>query len=290
MGYPYEQKPDVWFRFWVWLACAVGVQLILLVRHLTTSPSRRKEILEKNVRDYAQAECLKSQIFPRFANTRSDAFPLREGEIEGSWRPFKVEHFASQSLRGDISGQVCLDWRSFFRSGSGEVSGQLKQLAVPDLLDLSSVVFFENDRGETLRVLVPSPRATKETLARLIESYVGRDDPRGYHSGGILTRGTHTYEALKQFTTDETSLTTPISHPALLDRLDASTQKSLEVRPEVRVTGEMVQEGVALATALTVEGEKRTFFPSGYLGELASGFAFALDQDREPGNLLAAVA
>lgn len=207
--------------------------------------------------------------------------------LAGLWRAFKVEHFASQSLRGDLAGKVCLDLRALF-TGNGRVNAQLKQLAVPDLLDMSSVVFFENDQGETLRILVPSPRATRETLARLIESYVGRKED-GHYFGGVLFDGTHVHDALRQFTTEEPVLLQPISHPALLDRLDAAAQKPFETRPAVQVIGEKVQDGVALATALVVDGARRMFYPSGYLGEFAASVAFALDQERQPGNLLETV-
>ncbi len=265
----------------------VVVMIIIWGRHVIVSPERKAKILEENSTDYAQAECLRAQIFPRFAGVRSDEFPLRESAITGSWRAFKVEHFVSQSLRGDITGNVCLDVRSFFM-GDGRVNAQIKQLAVPDLLDMSSVVFFENDQGETLRVLVPSPRATKETLARLIEMYVGKHSNNRYYHGS-LSEGTHVHDALKQFTADESSLLHPISHPMILDRLDAATHRPVEARPVVQVIGETVQDGVALATALVVSGLKSTFFPSGYLGELASGIAFTLDRDRKPDNLLEAV-
>ncbi|MBI4135995.1 MAG: hypothetical protein HY481_00380 [Candidatus Vogelbacteria bacterium] len=248
---------------------------------------RKQKIYEDNAEDYARAECLKTQIFPRFSGTRSDEFPLKETELPGSWRAFKVEHFASQSLRGDITGKVCLDIRSFF-TGNAQISAGLKQLAVPDLLDMSSVVFFENEHGETLRVLVPSPRATKETLARLIEFYIGKKQ-YGHYDGGVLSYGTHVHKALRQFTADESSLLSPISHPALLDRLDAAAQKPTAAKPAVTVIGEMVQNGVALATALVVDGVKKIFFPSGYLGEFASGIAFTLDTYQKPSNLLEAV-
>ncbi|MBI2100829.1 MAG: hypothetical protein HYT47_02315 [Candidatus Vogelbacteria bacterium] len=272
-------------------ACGGALTVTVLISWLlwqSRGRPRKQKIYEDNAEDYARAECLRTQIFSRFSVTRSDKFPLRETEIAGEWRAFKVEHFASQSLRGDITGKICLDIRSFFTGNGGQVSAKLKQLAVPDLLDMSSVVFLENERGETLRLLVPSPRATKETLARLVELYIGKKQ-YGSYEGGVISTDTHVHKALQQFTVEENTLLSPISHPALLDRLDAATQKPAAVRPAVTVIGEMVQNGVALATALAVDGVKRIFFPSGYLGEFASGVAFALDKERKPANLLEAV-
>lgn len=287
------ENSDLGLRTWLWSVCIMAAiwaffALCALYGYLTRVVPGKPPILEENVRDYNRAQVLKATIFPRFTNTRSDEFPLRETPIRGIWRAFKVEHFVSQSLRGDISGRFCLDLWSFF-TGSGQVSTQLKQLAVPDLIDMSSIVFFENDAGETLRVLVPSPRATKETLARLIETYIGRNNEYNRYEGGIVTDGTYVHETLRQFTADESSLLEPISHPAVLDHLDAATHKSPESRPAVQVVGEMIQKGVALATSLTVEGVKKVFYPSGYLGEFASGVAFVLDKERQPANLLETV-
>lgn len=275
-----------------WLAPLIGLAILGLIflffhwlpRHLyrRCGTPKKNQILAENARDYSVAQALRTQIFPRFASTRSDGFPLRESEVPGQWRPFRVEHFVSQSLRGDLTGKICLNLWDFFHGRGAEVKSQIKQLSVPDLTDMSSVVFFENEVGETLRVLVPSPRATKETLARIIEAYVGNKDE------GDKTN-THVQDALEQFTTDESTLLQPISHPMILDRLDAATQKPAETRPTVQVVGEQIQSGVVLATALVVGGIKKIFFPSGYLGELAAGISFTLDKDRQPQNLLEVV-
>jgi len=270
-----------------YLAC--GLWLIVRRIKFTLDHKSRDQILQDNARDWSQAGCLRTEIFPKFANVRSDQFPPRENALEGLWRAFRVEHFTSQSLRGDITGEACV--KSLF-AGDGKINAQFRQLAVPDLLDMNSVVFFRNDLGETIRVLIPSPRATKETLVRLIEFYLGCPLEHYWETtyrASALSAGTHVHEALKQFTVSEASLLQPISHPELLDRLDVATQEPLEKRPLVQVIGAPVQRGVALATALAIDGVKQIFYPSGYLGDFASGVAFVLDRNSKPANLLEAV-
>lgn len=62
-----------------------------------------------------------------------------------------------------------------------------------------------------------------------------------------------------------------LSHPQLLDSLDASCEEPPAERPNVHVVGEMIQEGVMLATALEVDGERSVFLPSGFFRELSEG-------------------
>ncbi len=259
-----------------WLGVSVISFLISACLYKVGGERKKQQIFEKNLLDYNMAQTFSNAILPRFVVERSDQFPLQENELEGDWRAFRVEHVASHSLRGDLAGRLNISLRSLFGGGGNqEVSLNLTQLSTPDLLDMSTIIFFQNDRNETLRVLVPSPRATKEMVTRIVEMYAG-----------TIETGTHLNQALISFNADENSLLTPISHPMILDRLDAATQKPQVDRPPVKVIGNLVQDGVALATALVVDGAKSVFLPSGYLGQLSSAISLGLNQTRKQPNLL----
>lgn len=217
-------------------------------------PSRQsaRAIYLTNQRDHERSVALQ-EVLTRFATTPSADLSVIESELPGEWRPFAIEHHVSSTIRGELSGQLHVGWT---------FSGQARGRTTPDLLDDSSVLFLR-DGANTMRVIVPSPRTTREMLADLLERWLEKT-PRGYDVGYTHTRG-----VLAQFRCSDRTLIEPITNPRAIDRLHAACEEPLDQRPPVIVRGNVVQPGVALCTALRVEGREFTFMPSGFFQALS---------------------
>lgn len=252
---------------WIFAGLATLPWLISGVTAATIGRGRKREILSENEVDYATSVKLKEAL-ANFSNTPVSSFGTLEPEVEGRWKPFRVEHFVSNSIRGTITGQGC----GIFSGISRE---DCQSISIPNLLDTSSVVFLR-DGERTLRVLVPSPRATREILVKAIELWA-KDMP--YNS--------HTRQVLQNFVLEDKVLAEPISHPQLIDALDASCEAPPESRPNVTVRGSLIQEGVALATTLKVDNkEEKVFLPSGFFRKLTQGVNRGLGLTTGPNALI----
>jgi len=230
----------------------------------------RRHIFEQNKADYHQSRKLK-QGLEKFSSVKSSDFPVSEQKISGKWKPFRIEHFISNSLRGEITGQITLRGGGLLASTCrGTMRGSTKGIALPNLLDSSSILFFK-DGNKTLRVLLPSPRATRELLIKTLEIWMKKKP-----------RFTHTYDVLNKYAISDQNLLHPISHPQLIDSLDASCELSGKQRPKVGVRGELVQPGVVLATALEVGGKQSIFLPSGFFSALTNQIVPFIEQAQKP--------
>lgn len=224
-------------------------------------------ILKANREDYVRSQQL--AIFFRNYRAMSPAgleelgTPYSEG-----LRPFVVERHLSDAVRGELHGE--LEGHISFFSGriSGTIQGPVQGYSVPDLADASVLLLLRNERDNTLRVLLPSPRGTRELIARGVETWLGAQDSR-----------THTYKTLKRFRLSD-AFVDELSHPEVVDRLAASIDgRSLAERPTVRVWGVPIQPGVVLATALAVaDGQPRVFFPSTFIRDFSEDGATILSE------------
>ncbi len=230
----------------------------------------RASIILQNETDFNRSLQLKEGLH-RFKTAEVTDYPVTEKGIEGDWKPFRVEHFISNSLRGEIVGEIELHGNILFGGIlKGTMNGSMKGLAVPNLLDASSILFLKGPSG-TLRVLLPSPRATREFLVKTLEHWLFE-----------LPKNSHTYKALQEFSVADDHLLNPISNSQLVDSLDASCDTLITERPSVGVIGKKIQDGAVFATALEVNGTRKIFFPSGFFGELAVHVASSFKQASEP--------
>lgn len=240
-----------------------------------TYRKNRASIILQNEADFNRSLQLKEGLH-RFKTAEVTDYPVTEKGIEGDWKPFRVEHFISNSLRGEIVGEIELHGNILFGGIlRGTMNGSMKGLAVPNLLDASSILFLKGPSG-TLRVLLPSSRATREFLVKTLEHWLSEPP-----------KNSHIYKALQEFSVAD-DLLNPISNPQLVDSLDASCDTLITERPSVGVIGEKIQDGVVFATALEVNGTRKIFFPSGFFGELAVHVAPFLKQAGKPKMLMVA--
>ena len=237
----------------------------------------RQEILLRNKIDHELSLKLKEGL-RIFATTKSSAFPITEKAVEGDWRPFRVEHFLSNSLRGGFLGEGKISMSFMAGFAKGHIKGTSDGVAIPNLLDTSTILFLKGATGgATLRVLIPSPKVTRDLFSGTIKQWLNRVEDY-----------THIRRVLDDFVMGDTNLLEPISHPQLIDSLDATIELSSKERPSVIVRGEKVQDGVVLATELEINGERSVFMPSGFFRELASKVMPLLDQAQSP-TMLATV-
>lgn len=236
---------------WIGVLIAIILNMVIVAR---SWKAVRLQILENNVKDYNAMLDFKLAL-NKLQSLKVTEHELVEPALFGSREPFRVEHFASDSLRGDLHGTIVLQgWLVL----NGALVANFKGESTPSLLDLSSILFLQGE-SDTLRVIIPNAKVTKLMFAGTVERWLERQP--GF---------THVHKALREFEISDDSLVAPISNPQVLDALDASCQKPLGTRPRVVVYGEQLQPGVALATALEIDGQRQVFLPSGFFRELAN--------------------
>jgi len=256
------------FLFWIGIF-VLSSSLAFLVNYLLSGrryKRRKNEILAENETDYWQSLRLKP-ILDNLSSISVSDFPVLEEEVTGTWKPFRVEHFVSESVKSQIFGQVKLNLFSL----KSTVMGISRSVATPNLLDSSSVLFLRNSKGKTLRALIPSPRTTKQMIVGAMEQWFS-DAPEDSYA----PRQSHTHGVLEACFFSEEKVVAPISHPQMVDSLDSSCELDFDQRPTVGVTGQQIQEGVVVATALEVDGKKNIFLPTGFFQKLADGVSSAV--------------
>lgn len=224
----------------------------------------RKRAFYKNKEDYEQSLQLKKAL-DKFISINVSGYPVSDKKIGESWKVFRVEHFLSDSLRAQFSG-------SFVGLFAGTIEGYFTGSSIPNLLNSSSVLFLENESGETLRVLIPSTQVIKDMLVKTIEGWKK-----------CVPCSTHVSKVLHEFSLKDENFISPLSHPAFLDRLDLSCKLPFEEKPGVSVKGILLQEGLSMGTALSGGGKQKMFFPTTFLKELSGEVASILNESiKEP--------
>ncbi len=231
------------------LGIAITFTLIMRLLRRRRYLERREDILAENAKDYHNSLALAGglgELMRQYA-----LHSVKEDFVPGEWRPFRVEHHLSQSIRGELSASVQMYgwWR-------GEVDGRMQGRNVPNLMDDSAIVFLQGPSG-TLRVLLPSPTVARETITRILER-CRRED----------LAGTHLRRALDEFALNDRALMEPLTHPQLIDHLDASCQLPAEHRPVVGVAGQVLQPGVVVASAVQLGQQAAIFMPTGFFQAL----------------------
>lgn len=210
---------------------------------------RRRQIFRKNAQDLQCSKRLAAALAD-LSEVDVVEMSVTEQQINGCWRPFRVEHTLSGSLRGECKGYMS--------------HGYLTGVISPNVLESSSVLFLQNDDGKTLRALVPAQSAAREMLAQAVTAWADR---AGYEKGWY-GNSTHLGNVLHAFAMKR-SWADGLAHTGTIDMLDASCQKAIGERPVVHVLGKQIQDGVALATALQVNGETKVLLPTNFFGRLA---------------------
>lgn len=209
----------------------------------------RFSILLENARDYRRAQLL-WQALERLTHPDPELTSVVEKQVGGGWRPFRVEHTLSGSLRGSVGG--------------GTFTGSM----TPNLVESSSVLFLQNDAGATLRALLPSQGAAAGMLAAAFQYWEDKANPH-YLWRSNYQKGTHVSDVLHHFARLG-SLPVHLAYAQAIDMLDASCQKPLEERPVVHVKGNLIQDGVAFVSALEINGEPAVLIPTTFFARLTA--------------------
>jgi hypothetical protein len=236
-------KSAIWFLYW--LGFSLITWLFIFKKNGKKWKKGRQTIFSRNEADYNLSLRLKNAL-EKISSVKSSNFPVTDQAVGSQWKPFRVEHFVSNSLKAEITGCGGL---------FVPFNGFAKGVAIPNLLDSSSVLFLKNN-GKTLRVIIPSSRTTQEMFAKTIGLLL----PDRY--------GSFVYRTLQNFSVSDENLLGPLSHPEFIDMLDSSCELPLEQRPEVIVKGQQIQKGVAIATTLGVGRKEKIFLPSGFLQKI----------------------
>lgn len=217
----------------------------------------------KNARDFRLAQKLEHGL-AKLKAENIVSFSPTHSFIDGDWKPFRVERGLTGAMRGEIS--------------QGSFTGTM----TTSILDSSSVLFLENGDGQTLRVLIPSPATAVDMLARSLiiwRVYAGFDT--GYDGDyNARNKDTHLSRTIKQFALAD-KWQRALTHPDVIDAIDASCQRPAGNRPTIRIRGTLVQKGVALATAIEVNDVVSVFVPTGFFAALTSTVAAAVPRAKE---------
>ncbi len=263
-----------------WIIATILYIIALLINHLLRRniyAKEKAEIIAQNEVDYWQSLKLNEAI-KKFSVTKSTDFPVVEQPIGEKWKPFRIEHFMSNSLRQSITAKFDGYGGGIFGGPiTGSIQGNAKGISIPNLLDSSSVLFLKN-KTETLRVLIPSPRATKELFVQALEHWLKN-----------LPKDSHTQNALKSFSMDDSNLLDSISHPQFIDSLDSNCELSIDQRPDVTVRGILVQGGVALITSIETKEKQEIFLPSGFFSAVTRKISEIADQRISEPNIVKTV-
>lgn len=232
----------------------------------------RRDILEvyrANARDLYRSRKLAELLAP-LRDTDPIGFPVANEMVGNEWIPFRVERGLTGSMRGEICG--------------GKFTGTLTS----NLLDSSSVIFLQNTAGDTMRTLIPSPATSAEMLAQSLECWRKNAGYKVDHYADYFDRhqDTHVSGIIHRFARSD-QWTDGLTHPEVIDAIDASCKKSEDVRPVIRIYGALIQKGVALATAMEIDGKQRTFVATGFFQALTKAVQHAVPHATEP-RLIAA--
>lgn len=229
----------------------------------------RFKVYLANARDFHQSRKLATALAPLRSADLID-FPVANNVIGGEWKPFRVERGVTGSIRGEIVGH------------------KFTGTTTSNLLDSSSVLFLQNAKGETMRTIIPSPATASEMLAQSLELWRMRAGfEYNYHAyAWNCNQDTHTSRVIHEFARSG-QWTNTLTHPEVIDMIDASCQRSEEQRPVIRLAGTLIQKGVALATAIEVNGEQRVFVPTGFFKALTGAVRQFVPRADDP-HLIAA--
>ncbi|HEV3244916.1 MAG TPA: hypothetical protein VG102_00995 [Candidatus Paceibacterota bacterium] len=213
----------------------------------------RFRILLENARDRRRARKLDVAL-TSLRTADVTCFPAANNVIGDTWRPFRVERGVTASMRGEIK------------------HGSFRGSITPNMLDSSPVIFLQNARGETMRTLMPSPRTAREMLVQSLHRWRQQagykyheyekhwsDRDVDTHVSGVIANFAHSGR-----------WTDVLTHPEVIDMIDASCGKPEEQRPVIRLKGALIQKGVALASAIEVNGAEKVFVPTGYFQALTA--------------------
>lgn len=222
----------------------------------------RREVLVENALDYRRSRRL-ARALEQFVAADVTTFSATEDFIGGAWQPYRVEHTPSGLINGSQQG-----YASTGLFGTGHYSGALRGTVSPNLLDTSSAIHLKNAEGATMRAIIPSRTAATAMIASKLEGWrsaAGRSRFwRGYDSELL---DTHTSHVIQQFAS-RASLKGSLIHIETIDAIDASCETPIENRPSIWLQGQIIEPGVALVTALTVNDERRVFLPTGFVKAL----------------------
>ena len=227
-------------------------------------------VYRDNARDLYQSMRLAAVLAP-LQTAEPIAFPVANDAVGDEWKPYRVERGLTGSMRGEICG--------------GRFTGTLTS----NMLDSSSVVFLQNAAGDTMRTLIPSPATSAEMLAQSIARWRKNAGYKVNHYARFdwnRYQDTHVSRVIHNFARAD-RWTDGLTHPDVIDAIDASCNKPEDVRPVIRVYGTLIQKGVALATAIEVNGKQRIFVPTGFFNALTRAIQLAVPHANEP-QLIAA--
>jgi len=236
----------------------VGTCYAIMLAFLPVYFKKRRKALEANVKDREQAVRL-SSMFSQLIAPPLHSYPVAEPLIPGTWRVFRIEHYASRVLRGEFTANINLG-NVLFGAGSG-FGGSMFQVSMANLIDTSTLMFVKDDTGRTQRLIVPSPN----TVMTFFGGWIGVVTNK-------LTCKSYAWKAVGDFNYHDW-LQVPLQKAAVIDGLDAQLETGEGARTPLEVFGQEVQPGVVVVSQLIVDGKKVICFPTGFFQTFAQQIA-----------------
>lgn len=189
-------------------------------------PRKRRRLLDENLRDYERAAVLR-----RVLEEKPDPFAApgaAGGEDLGTWRPTAVEPLQSFDIRGNRG--------------------------VTDPFHGGFVLWLADDGNQVLRLVCPGREALQTLFEKTVEGWFRAN-------GEVLPRHSHVGRVLDAYKFGDGALDPNLVHT----RLMLDMHLPLELRPTLRVKGQMIAEATAVATELVhAEGAHQVVAPAGF--------------------------
>lgn len=267
-------------RLWV-IGCIPLVTCLALVVRMKRNLRKKiaalgqpdfSRLLAENNTDWSVSQKLMAALSPMLSMP-----PFAHGIIEPeifpgvTWRPFRIERYFGSKLNAELTGKIKGNMSmagflfAYWGKFNGEITGKIKGQTSPDLQDEYTLLFLSDESGKrTLRLLVPNAAAA----AALIKQT---------HSALLDFRGSEYLVNLRWIGwscdflcgLSDINLTGIPNMVPVMDKLSFHCENTeMKNRPIVKVNGTMLAEGLALATALNVDGQDYNLLPTAYCQKL----------------------
>jgi len=247
-----------WFFLWNELAVLCSVVVCVLAWYTRRAFKWDERMwLEINKKDHEVSTQLEEILKTFYAYSEQDIYSagVTEHQFGSLWSPVFAQYFSGErGLSADVS--VAGSIGGLF-AATGSLSGKVIGSVAPDSLsDLGAVLILQNEQGQSVRVIIPHRKTAEQMFVAALRSF--NKDER------ILETFTNYHVLRFSIYLPKKACVTFVSALRVLDQVVALCGKPLNERALVRVYGQEVSQGVIMATALEIEGERGVFIPTGY--------------------------
>lgn len=224
----------------------------------------KKEVSEQNLKDWALSEKVRTAIdFLRDNPPNLKKADFSSLQTVDGLKPVRIDYFSQEELAGELTGSFRGTWSGLFvGSMKGEISGNIKGKSTPQLTDQNAVIICTTKKGDSLRLVCPSPLILREKLRLYLRDLANQK----------YGPGSYTQQALFDFWTEPSALRDilrKLNPERVFDYLITKLELPLEQRPSISVKGVQIKEGSLLVALVSCDGkESEAVIPFDLINEI----------------------